>query len=367
MFEHYTSILIALLIFGVLVAIHEFGHFAVAKLNNIKVNQFAIGMGPRLFKFTKGETEYSLRLLPIGGFCAMEGEDGESTDERAFGNKSVGKRIAVVVAGAIMNLILGFIISVVITCITEKIAENKIAVFMENSASESAGLQIGDELIEIDNLRIFTDNDISYQLSNAKDGICDLLVERNGERILLEDVPLYNKIYYYNDEKTGETITFNSKDEYNGDEELAEAYKLNFKISGDENKSFIDVLDYSFRNTLSYARLIWISLIDLVRGKYGINDLSGPVGIVSAIDEVREYGLEQLLGLVMLITINLGIFNLLPIPALDGGRLVFLIIEAIRRKPVPAEKEGMIHFIGMALLMVLMVIVMISDVKKLFN
>ncbi|MBQ9982407.1 MAG: site-2 protease family protein [Oscillospiraceae bacterium] len=364
------SIIIALIVFGVLVAVHEFGHFAVAKLSGIKVNKFAIGMGPILFKHTKGETEYSLRLLPIGGFCAMEGEDDDSNDERAFRNKSVGKRIAVVVAGAIMNLILGFIISVVVTSMMEKVPQNKVGQFKENSLSQQAGLQIGDEILEVNGLSIFTDYDISYQLSNAQDGVCDLLVKRDGMKIRLDDVPFYDKIYYYIDDtiEGGEQyVEFDSREEYTGSEELKEAYKINLKLSYDDPKTVSGVIGYSFRNTVSYARLIWISLVDLVRGKYGINDLSGPVGIVSAIDQVRVYGIEEVLRLVMLITINLGIFNLLPLPALDGGRLVFLIIEAIRRKPIPAEKEGMVHFIGMALLMVLMVIVMISDVKKLFN
>ncbi len=364
------SIIIALVVFGVLVAVHEFGHFAVAKLSGIKVNKFAIGMGPILFKHTRGETEYSLRLLPIGGFCAMEGEDDESNDERAFRNKSVGKRIAVVVAGAIMNLILGFVISVIVTTMMDKVPQNKIGIFKENSSSEAAGLRLGDELLEVNGLSIFTDYDISYQLSNDEDGVCDLLVKRDGQEIELNDVPFYDKIYYYVDDSVKgdeKYVEFDSKEEYTGTKELKEAYKINLKLSYEDPKTVGSVISYSFRNTISYARLIWISLIDLVRGKYGINDLSGPVGIVSAIDQVKEYGAEEVLKLVMLITLNLGIFNLLPLPALDGGRLVFLIIEAIRRKPIPAEKEGMVHFIGMALLMVLMVIVMISDVKKLFS
>lgn len=368
------NIIIALVMFGVLVAIHEFGHFAVAKLSGIKVNKFAIGMGPVLFRFNKGETEYSLRLFPVGGYCAMEGEDDASDDKRAFRNKPVKNRIGVVVAGPIMNLILGLVLSLVTAgFISEVIKTNTIREFYPGAMSEQSGLQAGDEIISIDGTHIFTTSDISYKFANSEDGVFDVVVKRDGSRVRLDDVKFYREYYYYIEGPTDEIpyehyVTFDTKEEYTGDQELKTAEtNVDFKVCKVEKKNFANVFSYAFRDSLSTARLIWISFIDLVRGQYGLNDLSGPVGIVSAIGTVRTYGLESLMSLITMITINLGIFNLLPLPALDGGRLVFLIIEGIRKKPVPPEKEGMVHFIGIACLMLLMVIVTVSDITKLFG
>ncbi len=367
------NIIIALLMFSFLVAFHEFGHFAVAKLSGIKVNKFAIGMGPVLFKINKGETEYSLRLFPVGGFCAMEGEDDASTDKRAFRNKPVRYRIGVVLAGPVMNLILGFLISAFTAgFISDIIKTNTVREFYPDATSVQCGLEVGDEIISMDGMHIFTTSDISYKFSNSKDGIFDLVVKRGGKKIKLDDVKFYRKYYYYIEEATDEIpyehyVTFDTKEEYDGDRELLEAEtNADFKVVREENKNFFNVISYGFRDSLSTARLIWISFIDLARGQYGLNDLSGPVGIVSAIGTVRAYGLESLMSLIMMISINLGIFNLLPLPALDGGRLVFLIIEGIRKKPVPPEKEGMVHFVGIACLMVLMVVITVGDISKIF-
>lgn len=368
------NIIIALIMFSILVAIHEFGHFALAKLSGIKVNKFAIGMGPVLFKFNKGETEYSLRLFPVGGFCAMEGEDDASEDKRAFRNQPVKNRIGVVLAGPVMNLILGLVLSVVTAgFVSDIIKTNTIREFYPGASSEQCGLQTGDEIISLNGTHIFTTSDISFKFANSQDGVFDVVVKRNGEKIKLDDVKFYREYYYIIEDADEENpeehyVFFDTKEEYTGDKELQTAEtNVDFKVKRVEKKNFINVLSYSFRDFLSTARLIWISFIDLVRGQYGINDLSGPVGIVSAIGTVREYGLESLMSFINMITINLGIFNLLPLPALDGGRLVFLIIEGIRKKPVPPEKEGMVHFIGIACLMLLMVIVTVSDVSKIFN
>ncbi len=351
-----TTILIALVVFGVIIAIHEFGHFIVAKLCGIKVNKFAIGMGPVILKKQGKETEYSLRLLPVGGYCAMEGEDAESNDPRAFGKKSVPKRMAVVVAGAFMNIVLGFLLIVVTTLLYQDVATNKIAGFsytvdsvtgehISTSTSETTGLQIGDTIISIDGMRIFTDTDLSYKLRSAESDTMTLVVKRNGEKVTLENVRFYNT-------KTESRLDFYIK-----------AEKCNF----------FNVIQYSALNTISTGRLIWASLIDLVTGKYGFNDLSGPVGIIGTIGEAASVGetivekLISVLSLAYFITINVGIFNLLPIPALDGARLVFLLIEAIRRKPVNPEHEGLVHFIGLALLMLLMVVVTFQDIVKMIQ
>lgn len=368
-----VNIIIALLMFGFLVAFHEFGHFAVAKLSGIKVNKFAIGMGPVIFKFEKGETEYSLRLLPVGGFCAMEGEDDASDDKRAFRNKPVINRMAVVLAGPVMNLILGLILSAVTAgFISDIIKTNTIREFYSGASSCECGLEVGDEIISMDGMRIFTTSDISYKFQNSEDGVFDLVVKRNGQKIKLDDVKFYREYYYYIEEATEEIpyehyVYFDTKEEYTGDIPLETAEtNADFKVMRVEKKNLFNVCSFALRDSLSTARLIWISFIDLARGEYGLNDLSGPVGIVSAIGTVRSYGLDSLMALIVMITINLGIFNLLPLPALDGGRLIFLIIEAIRGKAIPPEKEGMVHFIGIACLMLLMVIVTIGDISKLF-
>jgi len=361
------NILIAIILFGVIIAVHEFGHFIVAKLSDIKVNKFAIGMGPKIFKFTKGETEYSLRLLPIGGFCAMEGEDTGSEDNRAFFKKPIKNRFAVLVAGATMNLILGLIIVIISTSITENMGSNIISDFRENAKSQQTGLQKGDEIISINGMRILTENDIAYKLQNTDDKTYDVVVKRNGEKINLNDVEFYYSFYYYIDEEKNSYVTFKDKSEYNGDKELSLAeYKIDFTINITE-KSFLSVMNYSVRDSLSKGRMIWISLIDLIRGKYGINDLSGPVGIVGVIGETAAIGMDQLLSLMAFISINVGIFNLLPLPALDGGKVVFLLIEFIRGKRIPPEKEGIVHFIGLALLMLLMVVISFNDIQKLIS
>ena len=347
-----TTILVALLVFGVIIALHEFGHFAVAKLCGIKVNQFAIGMGPVLLKKQKGETEYSLRLFPIGGFCAMEGEDAGSNDPRAFNRKPVWQRMLVVVAGAIMNLILGFVLIICTTLLYGDVITLKIARFPTDeesgqsvSSSEASGLQIGDEIISINGMRIFTDTDLSYQLQTAESDTMNVIVRRNGEKLTLDNVTFHN------------SATQRRQDFYVTSEEL----------------TISNVLSYSFFDTISTGRLIWLSLTELITGKYGFQDLSGPVGIVTTIGEAASYGetlkqhVTSVLSLASFITINVGIFNLLPIPALDGARFVFLAIEAIRHKPVPPEKEGMVHFAGMALLFLVMIAVTIQDIFNLAN
>lgn len=345
------KILFALIIFEVIILIHEFGHFIVAKKCGVKVNEFAIGMGPALLKKQKGETLYALRLFPIGGYCSMEGEDEESSDSRAFCRKSVPKRMAIVIAGIIMNLILGFVLLIIYTSLSAPITSTTVSKFeSENARSHVTGLEEGDKIIKINGIRIFTDMDISYQFQNDKDGVFDMTVLRNGEKTELKGVTLdtENNLLH-----------------------------IDFLVEPIEATP-LTVISQSFKQGVTYSRLIYISLADLVTGKYSIRDLSGPVGIVNVIGDVidsetdKETGIdwralsEQMLSLGAFITINIGLFNLLPLPALDGGRLIFLIIEAIRKKPVSAEREGMVHFIGLAALMLLMVIVTVSDIVKIF-
>ena len=338
------TIIIALIAFGVIITVHEFGHFAVAKACGIKVNEFAIGMGPTLFKFTKGETKYSLRLLPIGGFCSMEGEDTDSEDERAFGKKPVWQRFLVVAAGALMNILLAFIIIIISISIGKSVDSTIIAKFDENATSNINGLMLDDKIVEVNGRHIFVSSDIVYEMLNDEDGVLEFKVIRDGKKVTLD------------------TVQFEIKTDENGNQSIVR----DFWVYG-KDKTVFGVLGNAVRETISTGRMIYLSLFDMITGKYGINDLSGPIGVVSVIGQATSQGIETFLYLVSLLSINIGIFNLLPLPALDGGRLVFLIVEGIRRKPIPTKYEGMVHFIGLALLMLLMLIVSANDIIKIFR
>lgn len=340
------SIISAVLIFCVIVVVHEFGHFIVARKCGIDVQEFAIGMGPVIFKKQGKHTLFTLRLLPLGGFCSM-GEDEESDNENSFRNKSVWRRIAVIAAGAIMNLILGFILSLIIFLVAGKVTTTIIAEIVPGSGCETAGMAVGDRITKVNGLHIFTANDIIYELRNDEDGVLDFVVERDGEKLTFNGVKFGLTV----DEETGERV-------------LNYDFKVYMK-----NMTAAELLPAAANKFMYYSRLILMSLRDLISGKYGLNNLQGPVGIVTVISEsAQESGFDigYLLDIAMLISVNVGIFNLLPLPALDGGRLVFLIIEAIRRKPIKAETEGIVHFAGFALLMLLMIIVTFNDVKNIF-
>lgn len=344
------TIIAAVICFGIIIFLHELGHFFVAKKCGIRVLEFSIGMGPLLFQKQRGETKYSVRCLPIGGYCAMEGEDENSDDPRAFRRQAVWKRILVTVAGATMNIILGFFLIILTTSLDTAITSTTIAEFHTNEAGESiassnAQLQVDDRFIEINGLHIFTASDISYALQNDDCEDFTVVVKRNGEKVTLEHVK------FLDTETEG---------------------LLDFYVYG-QKKTIGNVLAFACKNTVSTARLIWISLFDLLSGKYGFHDLSGVVGVIDTTTEYVKQSVTfrekcmTLFDLMSFITINVGIFNLIPFPALDGGRLIFLIIEAITRKQVPAKIEGAIHFIGLALLMVLMVAVTFQDVFKIFT
>ena len=338
--------LFAVLFFGVIIASHELGHFATAKLFDVRVNQFAIGMGPAIFKRKKGETEYSLRIFPIGGFCAMEGEDGESDDERAFFRKKVWKRFIIVAAGAVVNLILGFLIVLVMLCGEDLIGTPQINQFYENAATQQCGLQEKDILLKINGRRVYSQYDLGFLLSRDKDSTVDFTVKRDGKVV---EVP---------------NVRFDTRTEEDGTESMV----YDFVIVGVE-PGFLSVIKYGFLETISIGRIIWISLFDLVTGTYGFKDLSGPIGTVSMIAQVTETAtktdLSPILMILALISINIGIFNLLPIPALDGGRLFFLLIEGIFRKPINRKYEGWIHAVGLVLLIGLMIAISFSDILKL--
>lgn len=345
-------IIIGILLFELIILSHEFGHFICAKKSGVLVHEFALGMGPKLWGFKKGETQYSLRLLPIGGFCKMEGEDEESDSPRAFGNAKVWQRMIIVVAGAFMNVLLGILLMFILVVQEPYYASTTIESFHENSRSATQGLQVGDRLVSFDGYKINTSRDFSYSLGTMKTYSPNIKVERDGEIVDLGNV-------------TFDTTTDSSGRTY---------ISLDFYVEPIE-RSFTSVISQTFKQTYSVVRMIWASLIGLVTGQFTMNDVSGPIGAASAITEATSMGLEMgfldglnnLLFMLMVISVNLGIFNMLPVPALDGGRFFFLIIEAIRRKPIPPKYEGLVHTIGFIILILFMIVVSLNDVIRIFN
>ena len=330
----------AVLLFLILIIIHEFGHFIAAKLLGVRVNEFAVGFGPKLFSKQIGETKYSFCLFPLGGYCAMEGEDEDSADQKAFCNKSAWRRFLIVVMGAVFNLILGLIIVAIILSPSDRFATTKIAEFSENSVSNQS-LQVDDTILEVDGRKIFTTYDLSYSFTNVKDGKIDIKVLRDGKKVLLNDVGF----------KTNQA-------------EGIDYLEVDFRVYGQE-KTFGSFIKQTFNTSVSYCAVIWRSLIDLISGKYGISAVSGPVGTAVAIGTVAKQNLANLLPIMALITINLGIFNLLPFPALDGGRLVFILFEMITKKPVPQKYESLVHAIGFIILIGFMLLVTAKDIWSL--
>ncbi len=332
----------AILIFAVLIFVHELGHFIAAKALGVKVNEFALGMGPKLISKQKGETLYSLRLIPIGGFCAMEGEDDEGESERSFSRKKPWKRLIILVSGAAMNILLGFVLLVGINATAEGFVEPEVSEVVQGGAAESAGLKAGDKILRVNGRNINIMQDFSWELSNNKnaDGTLNLVVKTNGEK---REVALAPK------ETDGQM-----------------SYGI---ILATSENSVFNTLEKAFYTTGFYSRVIIDSLIDMVTGKVSLSQVSGPVGIVNeignAVEEAQKTGSDGILNLIalaILLTINLGVFNLLPLPALDGGRILFVIIEMIRQKPIPVEKEAVVHFVGIVLLLGLSVVIAFKDI-----
>lgn len=330
--------LVAILLFLVLIIIHEFGHFIAAKLMGVRVNEFAVGFGPKLFSVKGKETKYAFNLIPLGGYCAMEGEDEASGDERAFCNKPAWRRFIIVVMGALFNLLLGLIIVAIFLAPESALASTTIGEFQENALSQQTGLMIDDKILEVDGRRIFSIYDLNYAFTNIPDGKVDITVLRNGEEKLLRDVTF--------ETKTADGISYLTWD---------------FKVYG-VKKTVGSFIKATFDTTVSYCAIIWRTLIDMLGGKYGISAVSGPVGVTVAIADAAKQSLLNLLPMMALITVNLGIFNLLPIPALDGGRLMFILIEMIIRKPVPQKYESVIHAVGFILLIGLMILIAAKDI-----
>ena len=338
-----VTILLAILIFGVTIMIHELGHFLTAKAVGIAVPEFSIGMGPKLFQVTRGETNYTLRLFPIGGYVAMEGENEESDNERAFCNKKPLQKILVVAAGAVMNVLLGFLIMVGIVCSRPVVSSTQVSYF-DPSAVSSQKLELGDEILSINGYKVNTANDLVYAFIDVGTEPVDMKVRRDGKVVELTDVP------FAYEEIEGQTIV-----------------KLDFKVQGLQ-KTPLRVLKESWNMTTGVVKQVWVSFGKLVTGQFEMNQLSGPVGVTQMIGEVastRNY--SSIFLMTAFITINIGIFNLLPLPALDGGRLLFLVLELLRGKPVAPRYEGYVHAAGLVLLLGLMLVVTFNDIVRLIT
>lgn len=348
------SIILFALILGVIVISHEFGHFSIARRNGIRVNEFDIGFGPTLLKKRVGETDFCIKILPLGGACIFEGMDAADEEKGelspdAFPNAPVGARIATVLAGPIANFILGYIFALIIVafCGTDLPVINKV---MDGSAAQEAGLMDGDRIVRINGESIHLYREVSlHSMMNYGEPL-KITYERDGER---------------------STVTLTPK----FDEE-ANRYYIGIQGGGQPHAcSAPEVFQYAFYEIEYWMRVTVKSIGTIFRGHFSRDDISGPVGVVQVVNdtytEARPYGvltvLLSLLNLATLLTVNIGVINLLPLPALDGGRLIFLLIEAIRGKPIPPEKEGMVHLAGFMALMLLMVLVMFNDISRLFR
>lgn len=347
-------ILVAILIFGVLIFVHELGHFLTAKLFGVRVNEFAICMGPTIFKKKIGETTYSLRCIPIGGFCAMEGEDESSDDPGAFTSAAKWKRAIILVAGSAMNFLMGLLILVVMYSSVASFSTPVIADFFEDCPYQGEeALQVGDQLYEIDGRRVYLYSDVSMLLSRNQTGVFDLTVKRNGKFVELQNFEMTPRAY----EENGETVY---------------RYGLYF---GSEEKSLSSVLKNAWYSAIDFARMVWMSLEDLVSGLISVKDMSGPVGIVSVIAETGASSQSagaaamNIAYLAAFVAVNLAVMNMLPIPALDGGRVFFLVITAVAerlfRKKIDPKYEGYIHAAGMILLLAFIAYVSFRDIWKL--
>ena len=348
------TILLAIFAFGFLIFIHEGGHFIFARIFGVTVNEFAIGMGPRLIsrKSPRSGITYSLRVLPFGGFVAMAGEDDESEDENAFYKKSVWKRIVITAAGAAVNILMGVIVMTALVFSSETLGSTTVGEFIEYEnatvSSKAQGLMLDDRITHINKTRVFTANDLHYELTRQGVLPVDITVVRDGESITIEDVT------FPQTEEAG--TVFGLRD---------------FKVYAAE-KTFGNCLVHAGVRSFSTIKMVYDSLYDLITGRYSVESVSGPIGVTEVLSNslseapTKKEAAADFIYLVGFLSINLGVMNLLPFPALDGGRIVFQLFELIFRRPVPVKVEGFVNFLGFAVLMLLIVIVTCKDVAGLF-
>ncbi len=386
------TVIITIVMFLVLISVHEFGHFIMAKLTGIKVMEFSIGMGPGIFKKQGHETLYSVRLIPIGGYCSFA-EDNDDAD--SFNNQKLYKRFLVLISGALLNVVLGYLLFVLMTAMMPHAdgEPNTISVpvvdsVVENSYIAEAGLMPGDKILKIDENKIRFYEDIAlYTSTFTEDTLAEVTVKRGDEKLTFSFKPSVSETTYNYKEDFIEVITsvngneISQKYDYSavldseqiaqvaGKSETQKRLIIGF-VPQREVVGLNNIFTYSFHYTGYVVRMVYKAFWDMITGRVGLESVSGPVAIAGVVNQAvnaGSYGFVNLLYLAAIITINLGIFNLLPLPALDGGRLVFLIIEFLRRKPVSQEREGLIHTAGLVLLLILSVFIAFSDIFKLIR
>ena len=354
-------VLIGIIVFGVLIAVHELGHFLTAKLLGVKVNEFSVGMGPAIFSREKGDTLYSIRALPIGGYCAMEGEDDDSADPHSFGRASGWRKVLILCAGAAMNFVTGLIILAILLFQLSAIRMPAIVAFLDGYGLENCGLQPGDIVLSVNGRRMFSfyqPDPLSQALSAAGD-VVYLVVSRNGERIVLQDVSMPRQ------ERVEEDGT------------VTNLRGLSLVENAGYDAGVGERLLFTWYSALDLVDAVWSGLSALVSGQVGLRELSGPVGIVDTMTDVGSQAktaadaAQQLAFLTALIAVNLAVVNLLPLPALDGGRIFFLLLNGVLyllfRRKIAAKYEGYVHLAGLVALMGLMLVVTFSDVGKIFG
>lgn len=344
-------ILIAILVFGILITVHELGHFLAAKSLGVKVNEFAIGMGPAILKRQGKETLFTLRCVPIGGFCAMEGEDEETEDPRAFTRQKAWKRFLILLAGSAMNFLIGFLAILILYIGPGGFYSTTVDGFL--GGYQDTQLQPGDQILSLDGERLYTRSDFYTFAQRAADGKADLVILRDGEKMTISDWPIA-------------TV------ELEQDGESLETYALDFRV---DPANVGSTLKYTWYSSMNFVRMVRLGLQDLITGAAGVNELTGPVGIVSMIGQVADQSesfreaAENITYFCAFIAINLAVMNLLPIPALDGGRIFFLavtwVVQKLFRKKIDPKYEGYIHGAGFVLLLGLMAYVMLNDVIRL--
>ncbi|MDD6213846.1 MAG: site-2 protease family protein [Firmicutes bacterium] len=378
-----VTAVVTILIFLVMITLHEFGHFIMAKSIGVSVLEFSVGMGPAIFKRQGKETLYSVRVFPIGGYCKLDGEDGDSENEGAFCNQKLWKRFLVVAAGAVLNLILGFVLFMIIVSVTGPFNSNIIGRIDPRSYIADSGIMEGDRIVGINGKKVSFYNDILLY-TNELDADSDvvLTVKRNGEKLNFNIKPSLDETeitYGKNSAKYVDSINGiqNTREiKYNGNEigseYIGKTVTSKRYIIGFEplklDVSTANLIPQSWNYTKYVIKSIYHALWDMISGHSGLDNVSGPVGVVGVVNQAVNSGRDSWINVIFIIavlTINLGIFNLLPLPALDGGRLFFMLVELIRRKPVPPEKEGMVHAIGLVLLLLLSAVICFNDIMKL--
>lgn len=357
-----VNILVIILVFGIIIMIHELGHFLMCKWTGIAVTEFSIGMGPCIFKTKRGDTQYSIRCLPIGGYCMMLGEDEEECkDERAFSNKPIWSRIAVILGGPMFNFLLAFLASMVLIGMAGYLT-GEINYVGEGSGAEEAGIQKGDVITRLNNSRIYDFREVLiFMQFYSSDEPVSVTFQRNGEEQTVLVTPKYNEdagMYQLG-------INGGYHYEIENENEIYTRTKANLFTN----------IKYSALELRYWIKTTFVSLKYLVTGKVGVNQVSGVVGVADMMNETMEEAkadgglfsvVLNVINFMILISANLGVMNLIPFPALDGGRLLFLLVELITRKPVPKDKEAFVHAIGFILLFIVMILVTFKDIRNLF-